>query len=172
MPSQMHRLNTDALHCHEGHQDLEISEPWRQQPHRQLKRAVPPSFAPEDYPPSRHEGLYHWLQGLGKDAGILQLGRKTHSLDANLLSVILIDATMLEIVPGIHKHQGARSRHIEGVQLPHGSRPFCGTFRSGNEYFGAIREPGDARSVRRPIMVIHHHEVEPVLACLRNWHEA
>ena len=57
MPWQIRCLNAEAPHCHEGLQGLEIREIWHQQPHRQLKRVVPPKFAVVCERP------FHWQRG-------------------------------------------------------------------------------------------------------------
>ena len=99
---QIRGLNTGALACHEGHQLLEIKEVWHQQPYRQLKRAVLPSFAEEDYPSTIHEGLKHWPQGPEKFGRIPQALCKMLGLDANLLPALIMEATIGGMRPGIH----------------------------------------------------------------------
>ena len=163
MPWQIRCLNAEAPHCHEGLQGLEIREIWQQQPHRQLKRAVPPNFAEEDYPSTCHEGLQRWLQGLQKVGRIPQLFCKLLRHDANLLNGLKIGEIPIEIRPGIHKQHRARSRHILLVQSGHGIQPQVGTFLVGNEDLGTIRESGDPRS-HGWVMVVDQQEVDPLLA--------
>ena len=162
MPWQIRCLNAEAPHCHEGLQGFEIREIWHQQPHRQLKRAVPPSFAVEDYPSTCREGLQRWLQGRQKVGRIPQPLCKMLGPDANLLPAIKIDEAPIEIRPGIHKQHRARSRHILWVQSRHGIQPQVGTFLVGNEDLGTILESGDPRS-HGLIMVAGQQEVDPPL---------